>query len=137
MTNPVLKVIFCEYSKDMIHREMQQLYEQLFGTLRGDEKKHLMCLYLIKEEIDFIATCRTSKIKYNFLSFARLLIDVGRSMITGSVKCTLIQMKVSPQEAIKHNSKTGFAQLLPDKNVCTKRLGLVVTQGSIAFSRAK
>lgn len=85
--------------------------------------KTLYVFVLDKKEIDFIATHRTSKIKYNFLSFAHPLIDVGRSMITGSVKCTLNQMKVSPQEAIKHNAKTGFAQLLLDKNMCIKKTG--------------
>lgn len=84
----------------------------LFGVMR----KTSYGVYLIKEEINFIATSALQKLNTTF-SLAQLLISVGRSMISGSVKRTLIQMKVSPHEVMKHISTTGFAQLLLEKLV--------------------
>lgn len=66
-----------------------------------------MNLYLIKKEINFIAT--SALWESNTIFPAQTLIDVRRSMITGGVECTFIQMKVGPQEPLRLCSNTGFA----------------------------
>ncbi len=91
-----------KYSSEGYFCELFIFFEKCFNCLAHcvrQWEKHLMYLYLIKKEIDFIAT--SALWKSNTIFPAQTLIDVRRSMITGGVECTFIQMKVGPQEPLR------------------------------------